>query len=73
MVADANWPRRIGFNALLAPEPQVPACVPVFYYHVIQEWQMLDLEPVQIARREAVCHPTVGQPAGPSAQLNNAR
>jgi hypothetical protein len=52
MVADANWPRRIGFNAVFAPAPQVPACAPVFYHHAIQAWQRLDLEPVPIERRE---------------------
>jgi hypothetical protein len=51
-LVDANWPRRIGFNAVFAPEPEVRACAPVFYHHAMQAWQMLDLEPVPTERRE---------------------
>ena len=51
-IADANWPRRIGFNAVFAPDPQVPSCAPVFYHHAIRAWRMLDLVPVPLERRE---------------------
>jgi hypothetical protein len=51
-IADANWPRRIGCDAVFAPEPQLPACAPVFYHHAIQAWQGLELVPAPIVRRE---------------------
>ncbi len=58
-----------------APEPQVPACAPVFYHRAIQIWQRLDLVPAPIERREQLdampLH--MGQSARPPAQLNNAR
>ncbi len=46
----ANWARRIGFNAVFAPEPQVPAPAVAFYHHAIQVWQRLDLMPAPIER-----------------------
>ncbi len=51
-IADANWPRRIGFKAVFAPEPQVPACAPLFYHYDIQTWHRLGREPVPIQCRE---------------------
>jgi hypothetical protein len=51
-MADAHRPRRTGFNAAFAMEPQVPVCATVFYHYAIQAWRKLDLAPLPLELRE---------------------
>jgi ribonuclease HI len=48
-VAEAHWPRSLGFSAVLQDSPRLPPTAPRFYHMALQAWKKLNWIPVPVA------------------------